>query len=333
MVCGPNVKHWNGYLFVDDEDDDEEDEDDDHQDEEQEEDEDGDQPLEKIGEDLLDNPVIDLIAGASSVANRCDNPREYFLMILRVQIFRISVEWGEVVRAVESGVETRSDEYPCLSASSLDRNRQKGDVESTLRLTIDTLGLLRKFQSLLLYTTKEWEDFKDPERGYYSFFSDLIVDQPTSKSETHIYRTFLEIDGEYKEIEKLQPRIESLINRCTTYQDKAQFHLRSLELQLALDNSKAAQESSTAARETSQAAQKNGSATEFMILAISPVGVVTAFFNIPNSVIPWVGRTSTSFVWLMAVVAVVFWALLWVARNPQKLKGWLVWVAEKMHRT
>ncbi|KAF2684747.1 hypothetical protein K458DRAFT_337807 [Lentithecium fluviatile CBS 122367] len=200
------------------------------------------------------------------------NPREYFLLIASRRLNQIFGEWAKLIRKIENGIPEHTDGPPSVKTPSLGSNVNK-DAMATFDRTQKTLRILWDLHDALARTNEEWKRFSsdDGDIGYFRDFENVPeVSQTPSQGLRPI---MLEIKGKFDKLAYLQRRLDTLVRRCQMTADI-------LELSLTLESNKAA--------------KLSGSIAELMVVWVSPVAIVSAFFAIPE---PFGGfhRTGGSF--------------------------------------
>jgi hypothetical protein len=280
-ICGLTESTWTAYSFIDTYFD----------------------PDRELGDDEFsyETMMADPIADGDHDANQpIWDPREYFLMIIRIRVGQVLQEWQTLVREVDNCIRQYIDDHPSLSNSSTTANTQNEDVMETFKWTNRTLELLNKLLEHIACTNDVWLRFSAAD-GDINYFSSL--EPVPSKTGEHMLGSLLEIREIFDELGSLERKLGFLVQRCEMYKNSAQF----LQLQLTL--------------ESSRAAQRNGTAADLTILAVSPLAVVSALFAIPTNVVSFT-RNPTSFVISIAVMTVGLQLLLFLARSHIRHCKW-----------
>lgn len=273
LVCGTDEKRWIAYSFADVVDEDHE------RGEEQ-----------YRGEDMEADPIADLEHDASFPIW---NPREYFLMIVRIRISQVLREWRNLVRKVEMGIDQYEEDHSSLSGSTKTRRNPDDDFMNDFQWTQHMLGVLSELLERLSFTIDAWSGFTDVD-GDWNYFKDL--NPATSQGEQHLQGSLHEIRERFEDFAVIKQKLQSLVKRCTSFKGSAKF----LQLRLTY--------------QSNQAAQRNGSAAELAILAVSPVAAVSAFFATPSNILS-LPRNSASFIISIIVMTLALRLLLMIARS------------------
>lgn len=269
VICGSDEKRWVAYCFVDTGFDDEEED----------------------GEDIH---RADRIADGNVDANRpIWNPREYFLLIVRIRMEQILKEWTDLVRYVETQFKEYNDAHPFISEPSKSGRDENEVIMEKFQWTNRTLGVARKLLESLSKMNTVWKRFSGPD-GDIAYFID--PNSTTAKSRERMHLSHQDIRRKFEELEDLERVLHFLVEQCQNAKDSAQF------LQTRLTH------------ESNQAAQRSGSATEIMILVVSPVAATSAFFSIPATALSF-PRNSWFFILCLLIMIGALWLLLLLSRG------------------
>jgi len=228
----------------------------------------------EMGESQFDynGMVADQIAGDARMVNANHpiwNPREYYLMIMSIRLSQIVGEWAKLIRKLEKGIRKHADWPPSVKSSSHGPEFDN-DVMATFDRTQKTLLILGDLYDALLRTNEAWKQFSSTEGdiGYFRSFRNV-----PEVSQTHCRRLLYDIKGKFDELKDLQRRLDTLVRRC-------EMTANILQLSLTLESNKTA--------------KLSGSIAELMVAWVSPLGIASAFFAIPE---PFGGnyRTGKSF--------------------------------------
>jgi hypothetical protein len=267
-----------------------------------------------VSEDHLD-PILSngVSSGLASVDTPWWNPREYFIQTLRNRITQAHNEWIDTVQTLETIIHGYTDGdifFPKASGPSM---RDNEEMVQTFEWTHKTLRMIQKLHENLKKTNALWINFTSPN-GDVLYFTDL----ETSDSQTrkHIQRCLSEINDQFEGLKDVQQRLEDLEKRLKSLEQQCQTSAQVLQLRLAL--------------ETSKASNLNGYVSQLMVSAVSPIGIVSTFFAIPQPVL-YFERNTTSFI--ISVIVMTFGLqMLLVLRGDhyRKTAGWK-YVASSAH--
>jgi hypothetical protein len=237
---------------------------------------------------------VDPIASNGVTNANCPfwNPREYFLTILRIRINQAQDEWTGTVQTIEAIIHWYTDgdmSFPKTSGPDMEEN--EGMVQ-TIEWTQKTLCLIQKLLETVRKTNTIWHNFMSPN-GDVGYFSDL--EQSSPKSREHIECCLSDINESFQGLEAAQQRLEDLEKRLKALEERYRTSAQILQLRLSL--------------EINKASKSNGSVSELMVSAVSPVGIVSAFFAIPQPVL-YFERNTISFITSVAVITIVLQLLL-----------------------
>jgi hypothetical protein len=217
------------------------------------------------------------------------NPREYYLMIMSIRLSQIVGEWAKLIRKFEKGIRKHSDWPPSIKTSSQGPEIDN-DVMATFDRTQKTLLILGDLHDVLLRTNEAWKQFSSAEGdiGYFRNFKNI-----PEVSQTHCQRLLHDIKAKFDELKDLQRRLDTLMRRC-------EMTANILQLRLTL--------------ESNNTAKLSGSIAELMVAWVSPVGIVSAFFAIPE---PFGGnyRTGKSFAGAIVTLMCVMQLLIFVSKG------------------
>lgn len=199
------------------------------------------------------------------------DPREYFLMTLVTRVKQVLEEWTRLVQTIEAGFENFISQplYTGRSRFFLVHNNVLEASEWIQRL----FQILRKLLPVIDRITKTWENFNSPNGGDIEYFSDLQFAPCASRIDS----MFHEIQHTFERLKELRDSLQTIYKDCVE-------ELRALEIQLNVENN------------------RNTSITMFYIC---PVTVVSTFFAIPTTIMPF-ERNALSFTGAVVLVTVVF---------------------------
>jgi len=190
------------------------------------------------------------------------NPREYYLMIVSRKLSQIVGEWAKLIRKLEKGIQKHVDGPPSVKTPS-EGSLLNDDVKATFDRTQKTLLFLGDLHDALLRINEAWTQFSSTggDIGYFHDFENV-----PQVSQIQCQRLLHEIKGRFDEFKDLQRRLGTLVRSCERTANI-------LQLRITL--------------ESNNTAKLSGSIAELMVAWVSPVGIVSAFFAIPE---PFVGK-------------------------------------------
>ncbi|KAF2684746.1 hypothetical protein K458DRAFT_487060 [Lentithecium fluviatile CBS 122367] len=241
------------------------------------------------------------------------DPREYFLAILRIRIDQIRNEWICTVRTIESIVHEYTDGDLSFPKASGPNMRDNEAMIQMFEWTHKALRLVQKLLEALKKTNAVWKKFTSPN-GDVCYFSDF--EQASPRGREHVRRCFSNINEAFEGLEGIQQRVEDLKKRLKSLEHQCQTSAQVLQLRLSF--------------ETSKASQSNGSVAEIMISAVSPIGIVSTFFAMPQRIL-YFKRNTVSFIVSVIVVTAVLQLLL-IFRGIGSRQGvWRKWIVTSRH--
>jgi hypothetical protein len=168
------------------------------------------------GRGFLDSSFdVDTFQGDPLTNFRCnanepiEDPRAYFLQILKHQLRIILKEWESLISFVETKMSMF--QYPPVR---LKRNKyatdSKMNTRKALQWTVDGVLLLVGLDQTLSDTIHEWDKFFRDDVGDINYFSDLPDDDRLAFPR----RTILEIKRTFQSLERMRKKIDSLMATC-----------------------------------------------------------------------------------------------------------------------
>jgi hypothetical protein len=211
--------------------------------------------------------------------------REYFLRVLFVRMHQVHKEWGELLRAIESGIKEHS--WGRFFFSSNRDGTPSNMVPSTALNWIESIAqLLDKILDDIGKTNDAWIHFTSVT-GDLAYFSD-------THANPNMVRTFNKLTDIFSELLVLEKRLRRIADQC---EKRAQ----TVNLRLTSDSMQSAQ---------------------LTVYFISPFAIVSTFFAIPVPIISF-ERNLLSFVVAM-ILYIVFLQLLLFFRGG-KIRRLLWW--------
>ncbi|KAF1950727.1 hypothetical protein CC80DRAFT_509497 [Byssothecium circinans] len=154
------------------------------------------------------------------------------------------------------------------------------------------------------------------ENIVHGYTEDDLSGSFTPKSKQHIERCFAEINEKFQDLQDIKKRLEDLEKRLEALEQQCQTLAQVLQLRLAL--------------ETSKSAEVDGFISWTMVLAVSPVAIVSAFCAIPQPMF-YFERNTTSFVIVTAAITVMPQCMLVLARTRLRQRPWWRWATAHAH--
>jgi hypothetical protein len=200
------------------------------------------------------------------------DPREYFLRVLLIRMRQVYKEWGELTRAIESGIKEHSWGRFFFSSN---RDGIPSNMGPSVALNwIESIAqLLDKILDDIGKTNDAWMHFTSVT-GDLAYFSDTHADP-------NMVRTFIKLTDVFSELLVLEKRLRRIADQC---EKRAQ----TVNLRLTSDSMQSAQ---------------------LTVYFISPFAMVSTFFSIPVSIMGF-ERNIVSFVVSMILFAVLLQVLL-----------------------
>ena len=290
-ICGTSERRWIGYCFEDTAFD----------------------PGSGLDEDdfCYESINADPIASNGVTDANCPfwNPREYFLTILRIRVGQTQEEWVETVQTIEAIIHGYTDGDLSFPRASGPNMTEGENMAKTMEWTQKTLRLIQKLLETLKRTKDVWHSFSSPN-GDICYFSDL--EGCNSMAREHIQRCLSDINEGFESLEDVQQRFEDLGKRLRALEEQCRNSAWVLELGLSLD--------------TNKTSKWNGSVSELMVSAVSPVGIVSAFFAIPQPVL-YFERNTISFIISVTAITIVLQLLLVLRGGRVRQYAWWKWIS------
>jgi len=242
--------------------------------------------------------------------------QEYFLKIVDSRTCQSVNEWTNVIHTFDRSTKDYENNHP---STFLPRARNEkyrdADIQTTYSWTIQTLNLMGYSLTVLAATVRVWDIFKsiDGDIGYF-FNNELCSKTPGGFTQSALHS----IKNAFVKLEDLQEQLLSL--------EKYFERLKTdLELRLTL-------ESNDTAKKNVETAKENVKTASITVMMFSPFTLVTAYFSMPGSLIPFETTVSSYFITLavsMLFVWLVFAIFSSMLSPPWHRKQLAVW-SEKL---